>query len=255
MNQYDPKKIEEYQMILIKNPRSPVFAALSETYRKMGLLEEALETSSQGIRHNPEFVSGLVAHAKVLYDLKDFREALTILKKACALKPENILALRLQAYCHIKLKQQACALKSFKKLLVLNPKDEKAIDFIKQWEFLDNMPMGSEFEQSFDNQDLSHWIEGLESLDQAVHIVDTFIAAENLSSARQIIAVANLVWPQNAELLQRQKLVNPTTANENHEKKYSNDQALQLINFKKEFYEACLQRIGQLKRVDHPRRP
>ena len=39
MNQYDPKKIEELQLVLLKNPRSPVFAALAEAYRKMGLLE------------------------------------------------------------------------------------------------------------------------------------------------------------------------------------------------------------------------
>ncbi len=43
MSSYDAKKIEEYQLILMKNPRSKVFAALAETYRKMDMHEEALE--------------------------------------------------------------------------------------------------------------------------------------------------------------------------------------------------------------------
>ena len=37
----NPEFVERYQLELARDPRSRVFAALSEAYRKMGLLDEA----------------------------------------------------------------------------------------------------------------------------------------------------------------------------------------------------------------------
>ncbi|MEM7646011.1 MAG: hypothetical protein AAF203_03795, partial [Pseudomonadota bacterium] len=95
MAEYNPVKIEEYQLMLMKNPRSLVFAALAEAYRKMGLLDEALEVTRKGLQHNPKYVSGLVAHAMVLFELKNYRGAMEALQKAKSYNPQNILAIKL----------------------------------------------------------------------------------------------------------------------------------------------------------------
>ena len=76
MSRYDPKKIEEYQLILLKNPGSKVFAALAEAYRKMGLLEEAYDIAKKGVFKHPEYPSGRVALARILIDKGLFQDCL-----------------------------------------------------------------------------------------------------------------------------------------------------------------------------------
>ncbi len=41
-------EIEKYMQILHKDPKSPVFAALSEAYGKGGLPDEAVATATEG---------------------------------------------------------------------------------------------------------------------------------------------------------------------------------------------------------------
>mgnify|MGYP003683288289 CR=1 FL=1 len=245
--QYDAKKIEEYQLILLKNPRSPVFAALAEAYRKMGLLEEALETTHKGLRHNPEFVSGLVAHAKVLYEMKSYSEALKPLKKACLLKPENILALRLTAHCHLKQRQHILALNAYKKLLVLNPLDEKAVSFVKKWEFLESLSFNDPTVE-FNLDHMEEWVSQLPSPEQATHLVDSFLSHRDVSTAAKILDVARLTWPHDKELLSRESLVykdlDPATKEQLFE-----------VQSRKLFYQTLLHRIENRKIVDPPHSP
>lgn len=246
MSQHDPSKIEEYQIILQKNPRSPIFAIVAESYRKMGLLEEALEITTRGIRHNPEYVTGLVAHAKTLYELKDYRDAITILTKAHTLNRENIIALRLLGHCYIKVKQHGKALESFKKLLILKPDDKTAIDFIKKWEFLDN----ADFELNsadFQMEDIGRWISQLPSEHAATHIIDSFMSHDDFKTAEEILKAALITWPNSSELEKRMNIVRST----NNLYDDQIDPKLVEIQKKKAFYERCLQRIEQIKSVDH----
>lgn len=253
MSQYDPKKIEEYQLILINNPRSPVFAALAEAYRKMGLLEEALEVTQKGIKHNPEFVSGLVAHAKVLYELKDYRQAVLALTKAHALKPENLLALRLLGHSYLKLRNHHEALRTFKKLLIISPNDSIAIGFIEKWEFLENIPSQNSPEH-FQLENSKNWVQNLPSVKQALHIIDSFMNYGDMEAAYDILHSALSAWTDNDDLKQRQKLIETALHHSSQTDSKQNSQ-LQEIQFKKEFYQRWLQRIEQSKRVDHPTEP
>ncbi|MCB0379567.1 MAG: tetratricopeptide repeat protein [Bdellovibrionales bacterium] len=239
MSQYDAKKIEEYQLVLLKNPRSPVFAALAEAYRKMGLLEEALETVTKGLKYNPDFVSGLVAQSKILLDMKMYRQALPILERALQLNPENLLALRLQAFCYTKLKKHSRALKSFKSLLVLNPNDEKAIAFVQKWEFLEHLPYQLE---SIDIETIEDWIAKLPSTEQAMHLFDSLYNRGELKEAQQVLEVASLMWPRHPEIEKRQKLFAADIS-----EKSSQSWELQ---FRKKFYQRLLQRIESGKMVD-----
>jgi tetratricopeptide (TPR) repeat protein len=241
MSQYDPQKVEEFQMILLKNPRSAVFANLAEAYRKMGLLEEALEVTNQGVRHNPEYVSGLVAHAKVLYELKDYREVVKVLEKAHALRPENILALQLLAYAQLKLKQYPLALKAFKKLLILKPSDKKALSFIKQWEFLDNLSVG-EMGESIDIADATEWVQNLPRESHAVHLIDSLMNQGDRSNALKAAQAASVQWPDSDAIEKRQDLLEQEAA----ELETSFDPAQMQLQYKKDFYQKWLHRIAKM---------
>ncbi len=250
MSQYDPKKIEELQLVLLKDPRSPVFASLAEAYRQMGLLEEALEVTTRGVKHNPEYVSGLVAHAKVLFEIKDFRQAAKFLVKATALKPENILALKILGHCYLKMRNHPAALKTFKKLLILKPNDEAIIKTVKKWEFLDNIPTESGTE-SFSVDGYDHWVHKLPSEDDALHLVESFINYGDRHNALEIATAALLQWPDSDALQKRQdilmKALGETPKNETQEEE---NPALQFLQFKKHFYQKWLQRIEQRKNID-----
>ena len=128
--------IERFQLEYEKNPRSRVFAALAEAYRKMGLLEEANRLCVRGVQIHPNFAGGRVAFAKVLIDLKQTEKALEQLEKAVASSPENLLAHSLMGETLLQMRRPKDALKAYKMVLFLNPNDEKAKSVVGKWEFL-----------------------------------------------------------------------------------------------------------------------
>lgn len=125
--------IEKYQILLEKDPKSKVFAPLSEAYRKMGLIEEALEVCERGIQYHPHFVSGRVAMANVFIAKSQWDKALENLSIAIENSPENILAHNLCAEIYLKRKNLK-ALKSYKMVLFLNPQHSKAQQAVKKLE-------------------------------------------------------------------------------------------------------------------------
>lgn len=132
----NPEFVERYQLELSRNPRSRVFAALAEAYRKMGLLEEAKRICRFGCQAHPDFAGGHVAYAKVLLDLKALPEALTHLEAAARLSPDNLLAHTLMGETLIELRRPKDALKAFKMVLFLDPENARANQAVRKWEFL-----------------------------------------------------------------------------------------------------------------------
>lgn len=128
--------IERYQLELEKNPRSRVFAPLSEAYRKMGLIEEAVNICRIGVQANPDFAGGRVAYAKILLEKKAYQEALTQLEKAVHLSPDNLLAHSLMGDILIELRRPREALKAYKMVLFFSPDNERARAAVRKWEFL-----------------------------------------------------------------------------------------------------------------------
>ncbi len=113
-----------------------MFAPLSEAYRKMGLLEEAKRICRFGTEAHPDFAGGHVAYAKALLDSKAPLEALAHLEKATRLSPDNLLAHNLLGETLIQLRRPKDALKAFKMVLYLDPRNERAQQAVKKWEFL-----------------------------------------------------------------------------------------------------------------------
>ncbi len=127
--------VERYQLLYEKDPRSKVFAPLAEAYRKMGLLDEAIDLASRGVQDHPHFASGRVALGKCYVQKAQFLEASEQLKIAADLSPENLLAHQLLAECYARLKKPVEALNAYKIVLFLNPNDSRVAEIVKNLEF------------------------------------------------------------------------------------------------------------------------
>lgn len=131
-----PEFVERYQIELQRNPKSRIFAPLSEAYRQMNMLDEAFKTCSRGVQIHPDFAGGRVALAKILIDRKDRERANEHLEIAVRISPDNLLAQNLLAENLLELRRPKDALNAFKMVLFLNPDDERAKKAVQKWEFL-----------------------------------------------------------------------------------------------------------------------
>jgi tetratricopeptide (TPR) repeat protein len=128
--------IEKYEKAYKKDPRSKVFAALAEAYRKQGDLDEALRIGEDGVLKHPHFPSGRVALAKIFFDKQMYERAIPHLKVVTEISPENIMAHSLLASCYKNLKKSRDALEAYKRVLFLNPNDALAIKAVQKLESL-----------------------------------------------------------------------------------------------------------------------
>ena len=126
--------VERYQILYEKDPDSKVFAPLAEAYRRMGLLDEAIDLAENGVAKHPYFASGRVALGRCLVQKGDFLRATEQLKTAVDLSPENLLAHQLLAECYARLNKKAEALNAYKMVLFLNPSDEKVAAVVRNLE-------------------------------------------------------------------------------------------------------------------------
>lgn len=119
-------EIERHMQILRKDPKSPVFAILSEAYRKGGLLDEAIATAVEGLKFNPNYISGRVALGRAYFDKGEMDKAIEELKKVTKATPDNIISHKLIADIYIKKSDTSSALQELKTILYLSPDDKEA---------------------------------------------------------------------------------------------------------------------------------
>src|SRR3990172_13414629 len=68
-------RIEKCRRILEANPRSQIFAALGEAYRKKGDLERAYLVTKQGLEFHPDYGPAHIVMAKIYLDKRLYPEA------------------------------------------------------------------------------------------------------------------------------------------------------------------------------------
>jgi tetratricopeptide (TPR) repeat protein len=134
MNRDVSSFIERYQLLYEKDPNSKVFAPLAEAYRRMGLVDEAIDLAEKGVARHPNFASGRVALGKCYAQKSEFEKAVEQLKNAVELSPENLLAHQLLADCYMQLKRPTEALNAYKMVLFLNPNDTRVAGIAKSME-------------------------------------------------------------------------------------------------------------------------
>lgn len=124
----------KYQSDFEKNPRSRVFAPLAESYRKLGMIDKAMEILSQGIRFHPTYIMGYLGLAFCYFDLKQYNLAYTTLRPLLENNRDNLRLQKLFADVCLELGKDEEALETFKYLLFINPRDK---DVAEQVSFLE----------------------------------------------------------------------------------------------------------------------
>jgi len=88
---------KRFEGVLRNDARALSFAPLADIYRRLGLIEEALETARKGCGLHPEFAAGQMALAKSALECGAKDEAVKALEAVVRITPENIEAQRLLA--------------------------------------------------------------------------------------------------------------------------------------------------------------
>lgn len=239
------KAIEEYQLILLRNPSAKVFAPLAEAYRKLGLLQQALEICEKGVRYNPNYPSGLVAYGKILFELRRYADASEMFNRATSLKADNILAHKLNALSLIKLNKYPEALAAYKSVLFLSPQDPQAQKFVANWEYLEAPGFSDAAFEAQPSPD-----KDLVADSDPGHVstfIEALIARNEIERARAITLTSLEVWPDDPELKKQLQVINEFVREETDE---TVRLRLQELKIKKTFLTKLLRRIELVKRVD-----
>ncbi len=122
LNNLLSKYLNQYK----KNPRSRVFAPLAETYRKIGMLDEALKTLKEGLKFHSNYQLALLVLGNCYYDMQEFNKSYEILKPITEKHVDNLKLYQLFAEVCLKLSLEDEALNAFKNVLFLNPYSEEA---------------------------------------------------------------------------------------------------------------------------------
>src|SRR5512146_1447483 len=93
--------IKKYEDTLAKDPQSYCFAPLSELYRKLGLLDDALNVAKRGCELHPDYVGGFMALGRAYYEKGMKAESRAALESVVRGTPENLLAQRILSQLYI----------------------------------------------------------------------------------------------------------------------------------------------------------
>ena len=115
--------IKQYEEILERDPDSYAFIPLSDLYRKLGLLDDALAAAQRGISRHPTLVAGQLALGLACYEKGMEGESRAALENVVRITPENIQAQRILSQIYSETGEYAAAESALRIILALAPKD------------------------------------------------------------------------------------------------------------------------------------
>ncbi len=116
-------KIAAYTEILVKDPNSTIFVSLAETYRKMGMLDDARQIITKGLTLHSNFGPAYIVLGRILCQLDDFDGSVTAFEHALSLDSESLAALVGYARVRILLGDETAARELLLKARSLSPAD------------------------------------------------------------------------------------------------------------------------------------
>lgn len=126
--------LAKYFNMYKKNPRSRVFAPLAESFRKLGMLDDAFKILKEGIRNHPNYTLGYIVLAHCYYDQQKYELTYNTLRPIISQNADNISLQKIFAQACIHLGHLEEALDTFKYLLFMNPKDKYFAEQVKRLE-------------------------------------------------------------------------------------------------------------------------
>lgn len=134
MNAKYPPLLLKYLRLFQDDPKSRIFAPLAESYRKIGLIDEAIQICKEGLEANPNFVGGKVALARAYFDKKKYTDVRETLREIVSVATDNLVAQKLYAEACLLTGYLEEALQSYKVLLYFNPQDTDAAAIVQEME-------------------------------------------------------------------------------------------------------------------------
>jgi tetratricopeptide (TPR) repeat protein len=125
-------KIAELSAKLQKEPGSRLFVPLAEEYVKAGMLEEAVQVLTDGLKKHPEFLVARVTLGKIYFQQGKFAEARRELEAVVTVSPDNLVALRKLAVLYRQDKLLDKARHCCELLLAANPKDAEIQQLLQE---------------------------------------------------------------------------------------------------------------------------
>lgn len=119
-------EIKKYEDTLTRDPKSYCFAPLSELYRKLGLLDDAVAVAKKGIEVHPLYIGGFMALGRALYEKGSRDEAKAALEKVVLATPENLLAQRILSHIYQDEGNLPAAERALQLLVTFNPEDKES---------------------------------------------------------------------------------------------------------------------------------
>ena len=116
--------LAKYFAMYKKNPSSKVFAPLAESYRKLGMIDDAFKILKEGIRHHPQYTLGYIVLANCYYDQEKYELTYNTLRPIIAQNADNISLQKIFAQACIHLGYLEEALDTYKYLLFMNPREK-----------------------------------------------------------------------------------------------------------------------------------
>lgn len=126
--------LAKYFTMYKKNPRSKVFAPLAESFRKMGMLDDAYKILKDGIRNHPTYTLGYIVLAHCYFDQGKFELTYNTLRPIVAQNADNISLQKVFAKSCMNLGYLEEALDTYKYLLFMNPRDKFFSEQVKKLE-------------------------------------------------------------------------------------------------------------------------
>jgi tetratricopeptide (TPR) repeat protein len=200
-----------------KKPRSRVFAPLAESFRRLGMMEDAYKVLKEGIKHNPNYPLGYVVLAHCYFDQEKFDLAYHTLRPLVSAHPDNISMQKIFAESCLKIGHNEEALETYKYLLFLNPRDKFFAEQVKKLE--DDLLIGHKVltaDQLIKAPDLE-LVQKLESIDDDWVQVDF---NEKIESPHQV-GPTKIDIPNDDDwvMTKPEATVHPILKNENIEKR------------------------------------
>lgn len=119
-------EIQRFENMLEADPRSLSFAPLSELYRKLGLLDDAILVAKKGCNLHPDYPGGFFALGAAFFDKGIKDEARAALERVAELNPEHVRALKLLGQLYVENGEPILAQKVLNQVLAQNPEDSES---------------------------------------------------------------------------------------------------------------------------------
>jgi tetratricopeptide (TPR) repeat protein len=160
-------KIAAYTEILVKDSNSTIFVSLAETYRKMGMFDDARQIISKGLTLHPDFSPAYIVLARTLCQLEDYSGSVAAFERALELDVDSLAALVGYARVKILLGEEESARELLLKARHLTPADPVINKLLL------SLPDGSDLKDGSIDEDTDH---DEESADHSASLVSSTLA-------------------------------------------------------------------------------